>query len=495
MDAIDARLSDADLGLPIPPDSAASITYTSGSTGQPKGVIHSHRSTLHRRMAARRFRIGTDDRVAAVGSAGTDNFRALLNGASSFPWNVKEEGFANLASWLREERITVYHSVPSVFRDFVATLTSADRFPDLRLIILRGETLYRRDVELYKTHLPAHCLLVNELGSTETRTIAQFVIDRDTEVTDSIVPVGHVLQDKTVLILDEDGREAEGGQVGEIAVRSRYLSPGYWRQPDLTRAKFLLDPSGGDERTYLTGDLGRVLGDGRLVHLGRKDSQVKIRAQRIELAEIDAALRHLPGVREAVVVAREDRPGDKRLVAYVVAAEPPGPTVTALRRALADTLPDHMIPPAFVTVNRLPLTPSGKVDRLRLPAPGRTRPRLDAPLVASRTPLEQALADIWRDALGLDAVGIRDSFLDLGGDSLLATQIVSRVRATLQVDLPLRALFESPTVEDMALVIVEHCARMVEAPELDRRLAEIDSVAEAGPGGRVTEGTGRPPPR
>ncbi len=453
LDALAPSQSDANLGVPIAPDEIAAITYTSGSTGKPKGVMQSHRSTLHRRAAAKTFDIGPEDRVAAVGSAGTDNYRALLNGAASYPWAVKEEGFADLGRWLREERVTVYLSVPSVFRDFVASLAPEDRFPDMRLIILRGETLYRSDVDLYRSRFTPHCLLVNELGSMETRTVAQFVIDHATPVTDGIVPVGHVLRDKVVLILDENRREAPAGEVGEIAVSSRYLSPGYWGQPDLTRERFLADPAGGDERTYLTGDMGRFLPDGRLVHLGRKDTQVKIRAQRVEIGEIEAALRALPGVREAAVVAREDQPGDKRLVAYVGVVEPPGPTVTALRRVLDATLPEYAVPAAFVIMDRLPLTPSGKVDRLRLPDPDRARPRLDEPLIAPRTPLETMLAEVWREILGLDAVGVRDGFLDLGGSSLMALRLHAEIERRSGRRVPLASLFDAPTVERQAALL------------------------------------------
>jgi amino acid adenylation domain-containing protein len=453
LDALAPLQSDANLGVKIAPDEVAGITYTSGSTGKPKGVMQSHRSTLHRRAAAQTFDIGPEDRVAAVGSAGTDNYRALLNGAASYPWAVKEEGFADLPRWLREERVSVYLSVPSVFRDFVASLGPGERLPDMRLIILRGETLYRSDVDLYRRHFEPHCVLVNELGSMETRTVAQFPIDHTTVVTEAIVPVGHVLRDKTVLILGEDRRPLPPGEIGEIAVRSRYLSPGYWGQPDLTRERFLPDPAGGDEHTYLTGDMGRFLPDGRLVHLGRKDTQVKIRAQRVEIGEIEAALRALAGVREAAVVAREDQPGDKRLVAYVGVTEPPGPTVTALRRALAATLPDYVVPGAFVVMDRLPLTPSGKVDRLRLPDPGRARPRLDEPMIAPRTPLEATLAEIWREVLGLDALGVRDGFLDLGGSSLVALRLHAEIERRSGRRVPLASLFDAPTVERQAALL------------------------------------------
>jgi amino acid adenylation domain-containing protein len=465
MDRIDPGVSSANLARSIHPDNTACITYTSGSTGRPKGVIHTHRSVLHRQMAGKSFRIGVDDRVAVVGSAGTDNFRALLNGAGAFPWNVKEEGFHNLAHWMRNERITVFHSVPSVFRDFMAALKMGETFPDLRLIILRGETLYRRDVEKFREFIPPHCVLVNEFGSSETRTIAQFAIHKETPVTTNIVPVGRVLEGKSVLLLDDAGNEVGAGQIGEIAVKSRFISPGYWRNPGLTNARYRPDPHGGAERIFLTGDLGCMLPDGYLMHVGRKDSQVKIRGQRIELVEIEGALRQLYNIRDAAVVAREDQPGDKRLVAYVAANKAPPPTVSALVRGLKEQLPDYMVPAAFVVLESLPMTPSGKIDRLALPPPERARPNLAVPYAVPRDAIEKTLVQFWSEVLDVDRMGIKDDFFELGGDSLRVTMVHSRIVETFRVDLPLRDIFRLRTVEALAAAISAAPVQPVCRPE------------------------------
>ena len=259
--------------------------------------------------------------------------------------------------------------------------------------------------------------------------------------------------------------------IGEIAIRSRYLSPGYWRRPDLTAAAFRPDPAGGPERIYRTGDLGRRLPDGCLVHLGRKDFQVKIRGFRVEVAEVEGALLSLPTVQEAVVVAREDRPGDRRLVAYLVPTARPAPTVTALRQALAAVVPDYMVPAAYVLLDALPKTPGGKVDRRALPPPGRTRPALDQPLVAPRTPVEATVGAIWQEVLGLDELGIHDNFFDLGGHSLAASQVIARVTETLHVDLPLRVLFAAPTVTGLAVAVVQGLMQDVAPDERARLLS------------------------
>jgi acyl-coenzyme A synthetase/AMP-(fatty) acid ligase/acyl carrier protein len=478
IDDLDSILSTENIGLSIAPDTLANVVYTSGSTGQPKGVVHSHRSLLHTAMRGKRLHIGADDRMTAVGSAGQDILGGLLCGAGCFPFTLKEEGLANLADWLIQHDITIYRSVATVFRHFVGTLHRGEKFPHLRLINLVGEQVYKRDVELFKEHFSPHCVLVNGLGTSETGTVRQYIIDKATAVTDTIVPVGYALQDMEVLLLDDDGNEVGFNRPGEIAVKSRYLSPGYWRKPDLIQAKFLPDPTNANARVYCTGDLGLMRPDGCLVHLGRKDLQVKIRGNRIEVAEVEAALLNLDMINEAVVVAREVWLGDRRLVAYLVPAREHAPTASTLRCALADVLPEHMLPSAFVMLETLPLTPTGKVDRRALPAPARGQPGPEPPFVAPRTPIEQSLAQIWTEALGLEQVGIHDDFLDLGGDSLLAMEVVSCVQDTFHVDIPLQSLFETPTVAKMAVVIVQNQVKQVAQRGADPILAELEALTD-----------------
>ena len=240
-------------------------------------------------------------------------------------------------------------------------------------------------------------------------------------------------------------------------VVSRHLSPGYWGREDLTRARFR-PASGGDERAYFTGDLGRRLADGSIVHLGRKDFQVKVRGYRVEPGEVEGELRALPGIGDAAVMGQADGQGGHRLVAYVV---PSGaaPDVGALRRALGDRLPEYLVPARFVFLTALPLTANGKLDRLALPDPGRGRPALNQAFREPRTPLERTLAGIWAAVLDLDEVGVDDDFLDLGGDSLRAMQVVTRVQEASGVTVPVQALFEAPTVALMATAIATHQTR------------------------------------
>ena len=279
--------------------------------------------------------------------------------------------------------------------------------------------------------------------------IRQLFVDGETALPESRVPAGYPIPDREVLLLDGDGRPVALGETGEIVLRSRYLALGYWRRPDLTEEAFAPDPSGGGRRLYRTGDLGVATADGCLTHLGRQDFQVKIRGHRIETAEIELALLELRNVREAVVTARAGRADEPELVAYVVPASAPAPAAAELRAELAARLPDYMMPSAFVALVALPLTETGKVNRLALPAPGRARP-LSSPPASPRTAVERALAEIWQDVLQLDAVGIHDDFLHLGGDSLLASKILARVERAFGVELQPSALLRAATIAEMA---------------------------------------------
>ncbi|MGH8056371.1 MAG: non-ribosomal peptide synthetase, partial [Candidatus Entotheonellia bacterium] len=471
--------------LSISPDALYSIMYTSGSSGVPKGVVHTHRNLLHKVMLYTNcFHIAGNDRLTLLGSPSTgqgitDMFCALLNGASLYPLNIREEGLASLAGWLAQEEITLYHSSATVFRYFVATLTGAEAFPHLRLIKLGSEPVSKKDVELYKKHFPPTCLFVNGLSSTETGFIRYYLIDQATPVHKSIVPVGYAVEDMGIVLLDEDGRPVGDEDMGEITVKSPYLALGYWRRPELTQEAFSPDPDDARRRIYRTGDLGRMQPDGCLEHLGRKDFQVKIRGHRIEVAEIELALLEHAGIKEAVVLARGEGPDDLRLVAYMVAAEAWPPTHSEVRRFLHGRLPDYMLPSAFMWVDALPRTAAGKVDRRALPAPGRARPRLATPMAAPRTSIEASLARMWAEVLGLEEIGIEDDFLELGGHSLSATQIVSRVWKTFQVELALRELLEASTVADMAVVITQRLASEGELDDIAGLLAQVEALSDA----------------
>ncbi|HEX6770085.1 MAG TPA: non-ribosomal peptide synthetase [Candidatus Binatia bacterium] len=481
IDELDASLADDNIELTVAPETIAFILYTSGSTGQPKGVPQSHRNALHSTMAyVNNLRIQADDRLTLLGScSGGQGMKivisALVTGAALYPWNIPEEGLANLADWLIAEGITLYISGASVYRSFATTLNGKERFPALRVVRVGNEPVRQTDVELYKKHFSPDCIFVNWFALTETGNVACYYIDKQSKITDEILPIGYPCDDTEVLVLDDNGQPLGFGQTGEIAIRSRYLSPGYWRQPELTRDKFRAD--GGEAPTFLSGDLGFMLPDGLLYHAGRNDFQVKIRGNRLEIGEVETALRAVDGIREAAVVA-QSRGIDIRLIAYIVTADKPAPGFSSLRRALAEKLPEHMIPSAFVVLAAMPLAANGKLDRRALPEPEQRRSELRVDYVPPRTLVEETLARIWADAIGLARVGIHDNFFELGGHSLLAIQIVSRVIKEFELEMSVRSLFRSPTVAEMALVITGSWGQTLDEPKMTEILTGLGSLTD-----------------
>ena len=455
-DDVDRDLPAADLGAYPAPDALAMIMYTSGSTGGPKGVMHSHRSILvDARNHTNGWSITARDRCVLAASLSFASsvrtiYGSLLNGAAVFPYNAKKNGFGGLKPWLLDNEITIVRAVPTAFRNFMQTLNEDLVFPAVRVLAVGGEPMLRSDVDHFNRHFPPHCVLSHGFGPTECLTVCWVLVPHGTRVTEGKLPIGRCVPDKEVVLLDEFQREVAAGEVGEIAVRSRYLSPGYWRDPERTRAAFLTEPDGGDLRTYLTGDLGRRAADGILVHVGRRDFQVKVRGYRIEVTEIESALRAVEGIRDVVVVGREMEPGVVRLVAYFVASGSPVVSARTLREQLAQTLPDYMMPWAFVAMAAIPQTPNGKTDRLRLPPPMAVRGDREGPLIAPRNAIEIDLIAIWKQVLGVDELGIDDDFLSLGGDSLKAAQIAACVASRFGLEVPASAPLRLETVARMA---------------------------------------------
>jgi len=448
-------------GLKVSPGQSAYIMYTSGSTGEPKGVLHTHRNVLHKcRGWIQLVNICPLDRLSQLRSLSVsgsirDVFGGLLGGAGVFMFDVKRNGIGQLSSWLQREQITVYNSVASLLRSFSTDSAGDERFSAVRLVKLSGELVYKSDVEVYRNRFPDTCLLLNMLASAEVGSTRAYFVSKESRFDADIVPVGYALEDCDVMLLNDEGQACRGGEVGEIAIRSEFLSPGYWRRPELSAAAFSDDSGGAVGRIFRTGDLGEMRADGCLLHRGRKGSHVKIRGYSVELAEVEATLLGLDDITNAVVVARPRADGIEALVAYVVPAGRNALTGSTLRRRLSATLPDYMIPAAFVLLDKLPLIGPGKVDLRALPDPGLERPALDTAFILPRDAAEQAIADIWRDVLSMDQVGIHDNFFELGGDSLQAGRVVARIAECFHVDVPLRALYGSPTVECLARIIVQ----------------------------------------
>ncbi|MBV8852906.1 MAG: AMP-binding protein [Sinobacteraceae bacterium] len=320
-------------------------------------------------------------------------------------------------------------------------------------------------------------MLLNIYGTSEFWDASWYDVGRGLNVHG--VPIGRPIANMQVYILDAQLQPIPIGARGELYVGGAGLARGYAHLPGLTAERFIADPFGSGGRLYRTGDLARWRAGGELEYVGRVDHQVKVRGYRIELGEIEAGLRDAAGVKDCVVVAREDAPGDKRLVAYVVPADEAAVNTAELRTHLQRRLPEYMVPSAFVVLEALPLTPNGKVDRRALPAP-EGRPEITE-FVAPRTPTEEVVAGIWCEVLKLERVGVHDNFFALGGHSLLAMRVMARLREVLEVELPLRALFQRPTIAELAVRISEQQPAAATIVDLRTRIAamSLEEVNEA----------------
>ena len=449
----------AKLPVAISPDTHAYLLYTSGTTGQPKGVIQNHRNVLHFiRNYTNNLHINAHDRLSLLSTysfdaAIMDIFAALLNGATLCPINLKDDYQAHsLKDLVRKQGITIYHSTPTVYRHFISTLATSAWFPKLRLIVMGGEEVYQADFAAYQQHLADHCLFVNGFGPTESTVTLQYFLDKPSLNPQPTVPIGYPVAETEISWLDENGEETEF--YGEIAIKSNYIALGYWQQPGLTQAAFPLDQH--QRRYYRTGDLGRLRIDGSIEFNGRKDSQVKLRGYRIELSEIEAILQQHPAVKESTAMIREDQPGLKQLVAYIVppAQELVIPTGHDFRQFLKEKLPDYMVPSSIMILNAIPLLPNGKVNYHQLPIPVTE----STTFVAPRNELEQRLGEIWEQILGISAVGIHDNFFNLGGHSLLAVTLINHIDKQFGKRLPLVSLFQAPTIAKQAELLQEQSA-------------------------------------
>ena len=440
------------LDRPSTAESAAYLFYTSGSTGTPKGLADSHRNVLHNILRyTNSLKFAPGDVLSLVQNpsfSGTVSslFGALLNGAAIAPFDLQTDGLQSLSQWLRRAQVTVFHSVPSIFRQ-LSDPTS--RFPDVRLIRLEGDRVSGLDIAHFRDNFQDHCTLVNGLGATECGLMRQFFIAKDSCFDGhEPVPVGYPVADTTVRIVDDQGSALPSGSTGEVAVESRFLATGYWRNTNLTAERFI-EVQGGLRR-YRTGDLGRMSEDGCLFHLGRVDHRIRIAGEFVAAADIEKILLEVPGISQVVVRDYFDRSGEQRLCAYLVTRENAHVTVTALREALSERIARQLVPTAFVFLDRLPLTKDLKMDFLHLPPPDQERPPLPHAYIAPRTVLQEQLARIWEDVFNLRPIGIHDDFFDLGGHSLAAVRLCAQIEKNTGKRVPVAVLFQAPTIEQLA---------------------------------------------
>jgi amino acid adenylation domain-containing protein len=449
--------NDQNPGLTIDPRRLAYILYTSGSTGKPKGVMIDQRSVMHNMLRhVPWMKLTEHDRATllypcSVYGGMRDVFNALLNGMALYHYPVKEAGTMGLADWLIERKITLYCSIVTIFRHFARELKGKNLFPDLRLVKFGGEASTRNDIELFRKHFRKACGLLGGLGATETGMSCHYLIKPDVPLEDGCnIPAGHAFPGVDVRVVDGQRKPVKPGVIGDIIISSRYIMNGYFGRPDLTEKVLLPDPDDPEARIFLTGDLGEFNEEGLLTHRGRKDQQVKIRGNRVEMLEVETVLSKCAGIREAAVTARPNKHGDMRLIGYIIPKELPGPTIHAIRAEMRQKLPSFMVPNTFVHIEKMPLTPNGKTERKSLPEPDPDHIDTGTAFIAPETDLEKKLAMTWQKVLGLAEVGVTDSFFDLGGDSLLAVNIVLEAERELDRSLPLSVFYASATIRQMA---------------------------------------------
>lgn len=468
------------------PDDHAYVIYTSGSTGAPKGVLEIQRNVLEYTMSyVNDCGASPLDRTTLFGSLSfsgslTPMFGALLSGGALLPFDVRKRGLNAVFDWLNDEAISLFIG-GSYFRLLCNAVETIPHLKSVRLVYCGAEATFAQDFDRYKAHCTDECVFIVSLGSTEVKSIRRFFADKAYVPVTPIMPVGYRVRNIDVFIRGEDGQELPVGEIGEIAVRSRFLSRGYYGRGDLTTARYLPDPRDPTQRIYLLGDLGRLDVDGCLHHVGRKDSQVKVRGQRVELLEVEAALDSLPAVKRAAVLAEEEIPGNVRLVAWLAPLPAPGITAATIRRALAARLPGYMIPHTIRFLPQLPELTSAKVDRQALRKLVAQAPDYAPaePYAAPRTPIEAELVGIWQVILGVDQVGIDDHYLDLGGNSLQAAQIVAHVRRVYGAEVSPVLLLQAPTVAEMALTVVEQHANRLEAGALEGIMGRLEYSPES----------------
>lgn len=449
------------LNLTIAPDALAFLIYTSGTSGKPKGVMQSQRTVLHNALRlSRGLEVTDEDRIILLaspsGGQGVSTiWCALSNGAAIYPFAASEQGIGSLKDWMNTNKITIYVSAVSIYRHFMKSLGDVDVLPHVRLVRLGAEKAIASDFAAFRKHFSDQCILLNSLSSSETGNVAQHRFDYGNTPSGGALPVGMPATGMEILLLDDHGREVAPDQIGEIIVRSRYLSPGYWRNEALTAERFSCDPASDGAWRFRTGDFGRKDATGALIFTDRKDNRVKINGYRIELAEVENALNTLSGVHQAVVCARTDNGGNTKLVGYVVPRAGEERSSTDLRQKLFSLLPNYMAPSQFIFLDELPLTPQGKLDYQRLP-PAHDANNASRTILPPRDVVERNLVKVFETVLAISPVSRSDDFFDLGGTSLQSVQAMAAIEEVFNIALPPSILADRSTVEKLAPLLAEH---------------------------------------
>jgi acyl-coenzyme A synthetase/AMP-(fatty) acid ligase/thioesterase domain-containing protein len=457
----DVEAPAADLLWSRPPDpgTAAALAFTSGSTGRPKPVANCHRMLTRDAWVSSVATgcYGADDVIAhtlpmAFHAGLTTTVHGLLAGATMRLYDTRAKGIGTLPGWIAANAATVMIASPPILRAFVASRPCSAELATLRSVNVAGEAAYGRDVEALRGVLPPDCVIRHRYGSSETGMISEYAITADVEVGDGVVPVGDPGGDTRLALVTPEGEPVPAGQTGIVTVTSSSPALGYWGEPEATAASFTDNADG--TRSYRTSDLGRMLPGTGLQIVGRADHSVKIRGYLVDPGEVDAALFALPEVREAVVVGLpRDRDGGMRLVAYLVSSAE-RPNAASIRAALRGALPGHMVPETIVFVPAVPRTDRGKIDRSALPPP----PAAVTVVHEEYTRWEELVAQVWADVLELERVGLRDDFFELGGDSLAAEALITRITTDLNVSADVATtglLVSAPALQDFAARLLQ----------------------------------------
>ena len=463
-------------------DNLAYVIYTSGSTGQPKGVMVPHSAMINHNLAMiDQFELGPEDRMLQFATISFDAaveeiFCTWLSGATLvLRFGGVLIGGAELLHLIHQEQLTVLDLPTAYWHELVydLSLLGVSLPPSLRLTILGGQKASGERLAVWLRMSEAGQTWINTYGPTETAVVATAYRPDDSLDTWNPrrdPPIGRPITNVQAHLLDRLGQPVPVGLTGELHLGGIAVTRGYLNRPALTAEKFIPDPFSTipGARLYNTGDQARNLPDGNIEFLGRADHQVKIRGFRVELGEIEEVLNQNSGVRQAVVEALDAPHGERQLVAYVALASEDALDAGELRAFVSSKLPEYMTPAAFIALGELPLTPSGKVDRRKLPEPDWSQPQAERTFIAPRTPLEGILAAIWSQVLGIDKVSVTDNFFDLGGHSLLATQLIARISRELEIDLPVRTIFESPALgaQALALEIAQRATNSIQAPPM-----------------------------
>ncbi len=451
------------------------VMFTSGSTGLPKGAVEDYRYlTRSSYVKLLSYDLIHEDKVLQLSSLSYSGphtwvFAALVFGFTICYHPVKTEGFSGLVDWMREQKVTIFTGNPTTYRSFASLLSANDVFPSVTTVYLGGDKRLPNDILSIKEHFPKVKDIRLSYTGTEMQAVCSTMATFEEAMSIEVLPSGHPFDDIEVIIADENGNPLPLGQEGEIVIHGDSLARGYINRPELTSSKFIPDPQKEHWQYFKTGDLGKILPDGQLLHLGRLDHMVKIRGVRIELESLENHLLSFPGITNVATKVITDEKGDKKLAAYYLAEKATSIPTSELRKHLIDRFPIQQIPNYLIGLDKFPLTVSGKIAYEKLPLPVTRRPDLANPYVAPTTDTQQALADIWQEHLGLSQIGVTDDFFDLGGDSLLGAIIFAAIEEKLSVNLPVSTLLKAPTIEQLARVIDENTTSQFTSPLIQIR--------------------------